>query len=192
MRRRAIVNCMLKVGCALGLLCAIGCASVPAPYKPSQAGAFGQSDPDPLLSVRLETETPRISIGDLIVIVVRVRNISNRLVWLPHEPTIQLVWIYPDGERDSSIRPISQCASLSASDLMALAPGEELVRRIPIRTWYFGRPGIVEFRAMLHAPQNLNPRAPASWHGQLWSNRYGIEVLPPRVSRWKLRPRLPG
>lgn len=162
----------------------VGCASVEPPYKPTTAGIVGSGDADPALQVTLEALTPSVEIGEPIVLRVTIRNISQQRVWLPGQPTVLITWIYPSGLNDSFFKDFQDEISLEPHQIICLNPGQQISQRVEVRTYYFDRPGIVEFRALLHVGHNINPATLQTWTGRLRSNAYGVIVTrPPRTNR---------
>lgn len=150
-----------------GLLC--GCASFEPPaYRPLHSGNLGDAEADGAISVTLTPDRETIRRGEVLGFAVAIRNVSQQPVLLPGEPEMMLTWIYPDGRHDNQINGEPSPASTAA---VRLAPGESLVRRSALKTYYFQRGGITEFRAIVSAA------GPAEgWSGRTSSNGYGVMV----------------
>lgn len=153
-----------------------GCASMPVPYKPATAGRMNNAEGDGALEIILDTETPVISIGDPIILTVTIRNVCPGRVWLPRQPTVLISWIYPDGVRDNFLKELREEERLELHQLVCLEPGQQISQRVEVRTYYFDRPGVTEFRALLHAARNTNPDTGPTWMGRLQSNSFGVLV----------------
>ena len=153
-----------------------GCASMPERYKPATQGRLDNAEEDPALVVMLKADTPAISIGEPLHLDVAIRNVSNERVWLPCEPTVLVSWIYPNGIHDNFLKEIRNEDHFDRGELVCLEPGQQIAQRVEIRTYYFDRPGITEFRARLYGTRNTNPKTDATWTGRLQSNSFGVMV----------------
>ena len=153
-----------------------GCGTIQPRYKPKLPGDLRNEQPDSLLAVTLETTTPKVRIGEEIFLTVRIRNIGDHGVWLPSQPIVLLSWIYPDGVRNNFLPNLPEEQYFERPNAIWLAPGEQIKQRVPVRTYYFMRAGITEFRALLHVGRNTNPDLSPCWRGELQSNAYGIIV----------------
>lgn len=163
---------LLAVAAALGT----GCASMPERYKPDTQGRIDNAEKDAALEILLKTDTAVVAIGEPLYLDVAIRNVSDERVWLPREPTVLVSWIYPNGVHDNFLKEIREENHLERGQLVCLEPGQQISQRVEIRTYYFDRPGITEFRARLYGARNTNPRTEPTWTGRLQSNSYGVMV----------------
>ncbi|MBU1909092.1 MAG: hypothetical protein KJ726_03505 [Verrucomicrobia bacterium] len=153
-----------------------GCASMPAPYKPATEGRINNAERDVALEIRLDTETPVIAIGDPIFLIVTIRNVGPNRVWLPQQPTVLISWIYPDGIHDNFLKELREEERLAPHQLVCLEPNQQISQRVEVRTYYFDRLGVTEFRALLHTGRNTNPDTGPTWMGRLQSNSFGVRI----------------
>lgn len=107
---------------------------------------------------------------------VLLKNVGERAYWVPREPHILFHWIYPTGLRDHYVRERPTPTFRQTDDVILLEPGFQLVYLEHIETFYFPKPGIVEFRALYISPENLNPKIAPYWSGRIVSNIYGIRL----------------
>ncbi len=153
-----------------------GCASIPTAYKPATPGRLDNAERNSMLELVLDTETPVIAIGEPILLNVTIRNVGPNRVWLPRQPTVLVSWIYPNGVHDNFLKELREEERLERHQLACLEPGQQISQRVEIRTYYFDRPGVTEFRALLHAGRNTNPDTETTWAGRLHSNSFGVQV----------------
>jgi hypothetical protein len=170
---RLHLQCILLL--AGGLLMA-GCSTVPNRYIPNAVGSLNDADDSNVLRISIDSENPELSIGDPIVFRVRVKNISKLPVWIPRDPSFFFTWIYPDGRHDSFVYEPQNDQFYTREDSVCLRPGQQFTKSISIRTYYFERKGITEFRAYLRSGRNTNPALMPFWNGELASNSYGIKL----------------
>ncbi|HOW96987.1 MAG TPA: hypothetical protein P5567_11780 [Kiritimatiellia bacterium] len=149
---------------------------MPERYKPATQGRLDNAEQDPALEIALKADTPVISIGEPLYLDVAIRNVSEERVWLPRQPTVLVSWIYPNGVHDNFLKEIREEEHLERSELVCLEPGQQIAQRVEIRTYYFDRPGITEFRARLYGARNTNPKTAETWTGRLQSNSFGVMV----------------
>ena len=174
------MNTIVKIMAALLLpLLGAGCASMPQAYKPVTPGRLENSERSNGLEINLESETPVIAIGEPILLNITIRNVSPECVWLPRQPTVLVSWIYPNGIHDNFLKELRQEERLERHQLACLEPGQQISQRVEVRTYYFDRPGVTEFRALLHAGRNTNPHTESTWAGRLHSNSFGVQVERP-------------
>lgn len=146
-----------------------GCASFEfSDYVPRQAGSLDDASGSEQIAVSLRPDAPSIRRGDNLGFSVAIRNISGQTVVLPKNPDVMLTWIYPDGQRDNLIRGESDAAP---GELVKLDPGQEMIRHSTIKTYYFHRSGITEFRAIVSAAGPAD-----AWSGRAISNGYGVMI----------------
>ena len=167
-----------------------GCASMPAPYKPKTSGRLDNAERDAVLEIVLDTETPVIAVGDPILLNVTIRNVGPDRVWLPRQPTVHISWIYPNGVNDNFLKELREEEYLDRHQLVCFEPGQHMSQRVEVRTWYFDRLGVTEFRALLHVGRNTNPNAEPIWTGQLQSNSFGVLVERAKKKDFRFRNRL--
>jgi len=172
----------LVIGLAIAGMALIltGCGTTGSSYIPATVGSLEDHEATGTLEVQIETDSAVANIGQPIVFRVVIRNVSTRAFWVPRDPDLLFTWIYPNGRHDNFLREFRPERYYSERDAVRLKPGEELVKHFTIRTWYFERPGITEFRAVLHASRNTNPALLPFWNGEIQSNSFGIEVKKPR------------
>ena len=186
---RRILIALATAGTALILA---GCGTAGFTYVPAVVGPLDDQEATTTVDVRIETDSSVAVIGQPIVFRVLIRNISTRSFWLPRDPDLLFTWIYPNGRRDNFLREFREERYYSERDAVRLKPGEELVKYFTIRTWYFDRPGITEFRAVMHASRNTNPELLPFWNGEVQSNSFGIDVKPSKTRRSFTDSRLPS
>ena len=153
---------------AVALLLA-GCASFgPPDYRPQHAGSIGEGDNSGNISVVLQSDQTAIHRGDELGFSVSIRNVGQQAVLLPRNRDLMLSWVYPDGRRDNFIRDSRDVAN---AEIVHLEPGEQIVQRSSLKTDYFHRRGITEFRAIVSAAGQEN-----TWTGRATSNGFGVLV----------------
>lgn len=155
---------------------AAGCATTPKPYVPVTLGSLDDPETDGQLEVWISTSQEAAFIGDPIFFTVTIRNTGTRAVWVPRNPDLLMTWIYPNGRRDNMLREFSRDQHYSASEAVLLRAGQQMTKSVAVKTYYFPRTGITEFRAVLHAGRNTNSELSPFWQGELQSNAYGIMV----------------
>ncbi len=155
-----------------------GCATVPSRYIPKEVGSLNDADDSNILKVSISCKYPEMSIGEPIVFQVSIKNISSRPLWVPRNPDFFFTWIYPDGRHDSFVYEPQRDQFFTRTDSVRLRPGQKLTKSVSIRTYYFERKGITEFRAYLRTARNTNPELVPFWNGELASNSYGVKFSP--------------
>jgi hypothetical protein len=162
---------MIKTRNMIATLAAVvlaGCASIPAPYQPMQAGNLNDGSGAGSIAVVLNADRDTIRRGDTLRFSVAIQNVGTQPVVLPRDPDTQLTWVYPDGRRDNLIK---DSAAPANSELVRLEPGQQLTHKSTIPTYYFHRSGITEFRAIVSAAGTGN-----TWNGRAVSNGFGVMV----------------
>lgn len=156
------------VAVAVGVLLA-GCASFEPPrYVPQRAGSLDDGKNGGGIAVTIRPDQDAVRRGDVIDFTVAIRNVGSQEVMLPRDPDLILTWVYADGRCDNQI---VDAPTIAPVDLVRLLPGQELVRRPSLKTYYFHSRGITEFRAIVSAA------GPAStWTGRAISNGFGVMV----------------
>lgn len=160
---------------AVSLLLA-GCSTIPNRYIPNAVGSLNDADDSNILRVSITSENPELSIGEPIVFRVSIKNVSKLPLWVPRNPDFFFTWIYPDGRHDSFVYEPQRDQFYTQEDAIYLRPGQQFTKSVSIRTYYFERKGITEFRAYLRAGRNTNPALMPFWNGELASNSYGINL----------------
>lgn len=155
---------------------AAGCATAPKTYVPVTVGSLDDPETDGQLEVWISTSQESAFIGDPIFFTVTIRNAGTRAVWVPRNPDLLMTWIYPNGRRDNMLREFSRDQHYSTSEAVLLRAGQQMTKSVAVKTYYFPKTGITEFRAVLHAGRNTNPDLSPFWQGELQSNAYGIMV----------------
>jgi hypothetical protein len=167
---------MTTFGATLVFLSA--CSTVPDPYIPSHIGAKGASAPQNGLAVSITAHDDSVYIGDPVSFRVSIRNHSTNAVWVSRHPQMIFYWIYPNGLHDNYVREYPDEIHYRKSDVTLLPPKKQMVFEEVIDTFYFPKPGIVEFRAEYISSSNTNSDIKPFWKGTLLSNSYGVEIKP--------------
>lgn len=159
------------------LLLATACSTVPDPYIPATLGPM--SDPAPLggLELVIVPEARQIPFRTPVTFDVFIQNRGSIPKWIPREPYFVFYWIYPSGLRDNYVIEIQPTRRFTEHDAILLPPGHRMRFTETIPTFYFPRPGIMEFRAACIIPGNLNQDLQPFMTGRLVSNAYGIEFV---------------
>ena len=151
-----------------------GCSTIPNRYIPNSVGSLNDADDSNILRISIDSESPELAIGEPIVFQVNIKNISKFPLWMPREPALFFTWIYPDGRHDSFVYEPQRDQFYTREDSVCLRPGQQVTKTVSIRTYYFERKGITEFRAFMRAGRNTNPALMPFWNGELASNSYGV------------------
>jgi hypothetical protein len=171
------VRLHLQLSLLLGVsLLLAGCSTIPDRYIPKEVGSLNDADDSNILRVSIESENPDLAIGEPIVFQVSIKNISKLPLWVPRDPEFFFTWIYPDGRHDSFVYEPQRDQFYTREDSVCLRPGQQFTKTVSIRTYYFERKGITEFRAFLRAGRNTNPALMPFWNGELASNSYGVNL----------------
>lgn len=161
----------------LAFAATVGCQSVDRNYIPSQVGPIpDQSREGPLL-LTLRPSADTVAIGDVLYFTVTIKNIGERSIWIPRYPDILLTWIYPNGICDGVMRDPEDEKYFTAHNAILLHPHQELTRTLALKTYYFPKPGIAEFRAVMRIPRNTNPELAPFHAGVLISHAYGVQFV---------------
>jgi len=153
-----------------------GCASIEQAYIPDTIGPLQDHVTDGTLRISISTFEDTAYIGDPIVFTVSIRNIGEKAIWFPRNPDLLFIWTYPNGNQDNFLRDFQAERFYSKADAVLLRPGQQMTKSVVIKTYYFPRTGVTEFRAVLHAGRNTNPALKPFWHGEVESNAYGVMV----------------
>ncbi|HIE10870.1 MAG TPA: hypothetical protein EYP62_04595 [Kiritimatiellae bacterium] len=179
LRASRIRGCALQRGTAAGLLAlCCSCASIPEQYRPTRVGPNLPPEGAGGIEVQIRPLTASVRIGEPVLFDIVIYNRNGHAVALPRHPDIEMIWIYPDGQRDSTVHQPQGARFFDPEEVLLLPPGHALRTEISLPTYYFPGPGVTEFRAVLHAEENLNPRITNFWSGRAYSNSYGILVKP--------------
>ena len=170
-----------------GLLASVmlsGCATVPTPYKPSTVGSLNDSQAKDALEVVIEPQCTHAIIGEPIRFAIRLRNVGTQAFWIPRDPDLMFMWVYPNWRRDNFLAEFDGERDYADREVTLLRPGAELSKQFTIKTYYFNREGVTEFRALVHASRNTNPSFTPFWHGKALSNAFGVMVQSARSGRF--------
>jgi len=165
---------------ALPAVLLVGCASMPEPYIPTQVGSMQDSLAKNGLEIEITPNCTSSPLGEPIAFDIRIRNASDKAFWIAKQPDLLFSWVYPDGRRDNFLRELADQRHYLRTEARLLDPAEEITLRTEIATYYFHRPGITEFRAVLHCAPNTNPNLQPFWCGKAVSNTYGVKFVRPR------------
>lgn len=175
---KALMCLLGVVGCGCVLLA--GCATVKEAYYPRQLGAVSPPGVAGGIQISIAPESTFAIRGEPIRFQVEFENMSDGEVRVPRQPHILLVWTYSNGQRDNFLAEAPEERFYRPQDVVSLGPGGKLQVQVPVKTHYFPRLGITEFRAIVKSPRNTNPAVGEVWQGQALSNRYGILVTESR------------
>jgi len=150
----------------------------PAGKLPAQPGPNLPPEGEDGLEVVIRPLSQTVRLGQPIRFDILIYNRNGYPVTLPRNPRIELVWIYPNGRRDSTVHEVTSARFFTRRDVIELPPGHALRATVSVPSYYFPEPGITEFRAVLQTAENLNPQITNYWSGRCYSNSYGILVLP--------------
>ena len=152
-----------------------GCSTTPSSREAdAPVGQLDNVETSGPIKVTLRSNEFRARRGEPIRFEVQIENIAHEPIWLPKEPAIVLVWIYPNGRKDNTMTPISDRVSSGLDKVQQLRPGEQIVRQMTVSTRYFPQEGVSKFQAIVQVPTNMvEPALPA---GRFASNRFGVFV----------------
>ncbi len=168
-------SAMIKAALSCTALCLLtACSTVPDPYVPSEIGEIRSSNPTHGLQLTIEPVSDELPFREPVHFRVILENVGEQAYWVPREPFILFYWIYPTSVRDHYVRERPAPQHYTKSEVKRLEPGQRLVYSERIETYYFPRPGIVEFWAHYVSAQNLNTAITPHWTGRLVSNSYGV------------------
>ncbi len=165
------------IGLALSavLLCA-GCSTASRKYIPQTIGTTDAGDTIDGLTVSILPLNDRVILGNPLTFEVTIRNIGTSPIWIPRNPQVVLVWVYPNGRRDNVVQETPPSRHFNKHSAVLLHPGKSITKDLTIRTHYFPEPGITEFRAILRVTENTNSHLRPFWRGRALSNAYGVLV----------------
>lgn len=162
------------LGGVLAVALLTGCASLEQPYIPAKMGNLNDSLAQGGIKVMLVPDRYNASIGDLLSFSIILKNVSAEPIWIPKEPDLLLMWVYPDGKRDNLIKDEGTPVEYTKANSTLLQPGAEQVYRSAITTYYFNRAGITEFRALVSANHPVRDNLAPYWAGEADSNGFGV------------------
>lgn len=166
---------------AVALLAGSGCSpqafQLPEKHVPAVVGPACPASEASGLLVTIEPDRHRYAIGEEIGFEVTVLNVSDDAFWIDHQINVLFLWTYPDGSKDNYLLTFPDQKFFDQGSAVCLAPGERLSDSYRVRTDYFHRPGITEFRAIYFGPRNTNPRLGPSWYGRAVSNSFGVYMM---------------
>jgi hypothetical protein len=151
-----------------------GCATVEQPYIPAKMGNLNDSLAYGGIKITLVPDHYQAKIGDLLSFSIILKNVSEEPIWVPREPDVLMMWVYPDGKRDNLVRDTDKQVSYTKSNAVLLQPGQERTYRSALSTYYFNRDGITEFRALVRADHPSGNDADLFWAGEGESNGFGV------------------
>ena len=172
---------VLALGLACAMLSLMGCSSVENPYIPKTVGQLDDSLARDGVTVTIRPEQSRSAVGQPIVFDVRITNSGDTPVWIPKKPQVVFTWTYPDGKRDNFLQDVEHERFFKADEAVLLQPGQTVARKSTIATYYFGKSGITEFRAVIHSPRNTNADLQPFWNGRVRSNSFGVLIDEPEA-----------
>ena len=173
---------MKRLAILLGILVTVaivtGCstASASSKYRPQTLGMASDGYADSGLSIMIDTKDEVAVPGEPLVFDVVYKNVGTSSFLLPREPNILFAWTYSDGKRDNYLVDYPKERFYKDSEVVELKPGDTLVQRFPVKTYYYDRYGITEFRAVLAGVPNSNPNVEKVWVGRSVSNAYGVMI----------------
>jgi hypothetical protein len=173
MKRGVAMHRWLAVTAVLAMA---GCSTVKGPYKPAVRGPIHDTAPTRGIEVAMVPRADAMVIGEPLVVDITVRNVGEQAVWLPHEPRLLLCWVYSNGRKDNHCLDPLRPRYYTSADATLMAPGDTMTQSIVLKTHYFPRGGLTEFRAVLDVAQSTNPNLHPFWSGRAVSNGYGILV----------------
>ena len=155
-----------------------GCGSMPEVYHPRALGALTEGRTRDGLLLKLTSHTQSVSIGQPVVFQILVCNVSQNAFWLPLKPQKGFFWTYADGKHDFFVFDREQKKFYSKQECVLLQPGQDMVLRGEVETYYFEKWGITEFMAELIVAQNTNPDLAPFWSGRALTNPFGVCIVP--------------
>ena len=170
------------VSCAaVAWLAGSGCTpqafQLPEKHIPAVVGPARPAHEASGLVVTIEPERDRYAIGEEIGFEVSLVNASEEAFWVDQQIHVLVLWTYPDGTKDNYLLTFPEQKFFQEKFAICLRPGESRSETFRIRTDYFRKPGITEFRAVYFGPRNTNPRLGPSWYGRAVSNSFGVYML---------------
>ena len=161
-----------------------GCASVPQAYRPQNVGPGRPAPSEKGLRVSISPDSEVAVKGEPIQFSVEIENVSAGSLVVPRHPHVVFTWTYANGQRDNFLAEVPDEQFLAPSDVVRLEAGGTLRIKVPVKTYYFRRLGVTEFRAVVNAPRNTNPALGDVWQGRALSNRYGVLVTRGPTYAW--------
>lgn len=164
-------------GWMLSLAVLTGCSTVEQTYIPQTVGSARQSNAERGLRVTLSASDEVKRLGEPLKLRVTLRNDGTQAMWVPSDPHLIMVWVYPTGRNDNMMLDPPRARHFTRHDAQLLGPGEQLSKDIQLETYYFPRPGITEFRAVLKVAGSTNPTLKPFWAGRAVSNPFGVLMV---------------
>lgn len=159
------------------LLFGASCATNDPSSHPHRVGEVAPSPVRNGLALRLShVDGPSFSLGGPVRFEVEMQNTSDRSIRVPQEPIVTLVWVYPSGRRDNTMRQELGRVFMDETNIRRLGPGESLQVSVEVSTRYFEGTGIMEFAAILTIPPTSAPLPGVAVSGRYVSNRIGLEA----------------
>jgi hypothetical protein len=188
------MNCIVAAISAMSVcLLSVSCTTAPKNvYIPRQLGSVAKADANPDADLEIKPSRMEIRHGDPIEFEVVLVNSSTNDYWVPKNLSPTFVWSFSDGRRDGQLPSPSIPREYDRQELALLKPGEKLSMTKTIKTNFFTRGGLVEFRAILQIPENTNPSIGPVFDGKLSSNGYGVMLAEEDAWRGDLDPSMPG
>lgn len=156
---------------------ATGCGTFPGPYIPDTLGPMSDPSPTHGLELVIQPQSREVTFREPITFDVFIQNRGDIPKWIPREPYFIFYWIYPTGIRDNYVIETQPTRRFTEHDAILLPPGHRMRFTETIPTFYFPRPGIMEFRAACIIPANSNHELQPFMTGRLVSNSYGVEFV---------------
>lgn len=166
---------------ALVWLAGLGCSpqafQLPQKHIPTVIGPARPAHEASGLVVTIQPDRRQYAIGEEIGFEVTIVNAAEEAFWIDREIHVLFLWTYPDGTKDNYLLTFPEQKFFQEDSTVCLRPGEARSEIFRIRTDYFRKPGITEFRAVYFGPRNTNPRFGPSWYGRAVSNSFGVYML---------------
>jgi hypothetical protein len=164
--------------CVAALLAGAGCTSqafhLPDTRIPAVVGTASPANEAAGLLVTIQPDRDKYAIGEDIAFRVAVRNVSEQAFWIDRQLNVLFLWTYPDGSKDNYLLTFPDRKRFDSGCALCLEPGESMEGSYRVRTDYFRKPGITEFRAVYYGPRNTNPALGPTWFGRAVSNSFGV------------------
>ena len=154
-----------------------GCSTVEEPYIPQTVGSARLSHPEKGIRLTLSADDEVQRLGDPLTLRVTMSNEGSDAIWVPGNPHLIMVWVYPTGRNDNTMQDPPRAMHFTRRNAVLLEPGQALSKDIRLDTYYFPRAGITEFRAVLNVPGSTNPALKPFWAGRAISNPFGVLIV---------------
>lgn len=160
-----------------GLITMTGCAGIKEPYIPQTLGPSRIAPAKEGIRLLLTAQEDVSPLGEPLNLRVTLRNEGSEPVWLPTNPHVFMVWVYPNGRNDNMVLDPPHRHHFTQHSAVLLEPGEEVSEEICVDTYYFPRVGITEFQAVLRVAGSTNPDLKPFWVGRAVSNSFGVLMV---------------